>query len=182
LKKKTFKSTTTGKSNALAQTLNAPFFGMGDIRRELHAKKYPPYLPRLLAERIRFSEKSKPFDINTARDLVKFANSYRICIIDGFPTSIENIESIENKDEWIIFQLNTDEPLRQQRLLNRAETTPRKWNPDQGESLRDQAIKDIKKFMSAQGASHFIFYEVDNNLDIYHSINTIHQHIHKRTF
>lgn len=119
-------------------------------RRNLNPSNIPGRLRIVLARH----RPGSPLDPLAVSELLDHIRSRPRIVVDGFPASVEHLAAIGALDELIFVYVYTPRPAREARLIVRAQTTPRGWQPG-GRSERDIALPALCRALRERGNLRF---------------------------
>ncbi|WP_321935564.1 AAA family ATPase [Paraburkholderia sp. J8-2] len=115
---------------------------VGLIARLARKRQRPSDIPGRLLLRLARHVPGQPMDDAAARELLDFARTLERVVIDGFPGHADHLSLLDDRERWRFVYLLTPRPVREQRLLQRAQDSLRSWTPG-GRSARDEALPDL---------------------------------------
>ena len=119
-------------------------------RRNLIPSNIPGRLRILLTRHV----PGTPLDPLTVKELLEHIRSRPRIVVNGFPASVEHLDAIGALDELSFVYVHTPRPEREARLILRAQTTPRGWQPG-GRSERDLALPNLCRSLRERGTLRF---------------------------
>lgn len=119
-------------------------------RRNLNPSNIPGRLRILLARHVPGS----PLDPLTVSELLDHIRRRPRIVVDGFPATVEHLAAIGALEELRFVYVYTPRQAREARLIVRAQTTPRGWQPG-GRSQRDIALPTLCGALRERGNLRF---------------------------
>jgi adenylate kinase family enzyme len=119
-------------------------------RRNLNPSNIPGRLRIVLARHVPGS----PLDALAVSELLDHIRSRPRIVVDGFPASVEHLAVIGALDELSFVYAYTPRRVREARLIERAQTTARGWQPG-GRSERDIALPALCWALRERGHLRF---------------------------
>ena len=119
-----------GKSTigqALAKEEGYGHVSVGLLRRLAAANQFPSDVPIALMFAMRKMRSGEPLPEATAKLLIKYAEGFKHCVIDGFPVTPEQLSLLP--DNFHICVISAPKDIRLSRLQGRAAKSLRQWTP-----------------------------------------------------
>lgn len=164
----------SGKSTIGSRLENHGFkhISVGMIRRLAQSRQYPVDIPVPLLISMKRAKPGQVLDSKATSQLLKFTHELGNCVIDGFPTVVDQLQYLPN--EAVFVYVGIAKAIRENRLVIRAATSKRQWTPGL-HSEREAALASLVKQIRTD--QKLIY--VSNNLDSEYGISEIAKKIIK---
>lgn len=138
----------SGKSTIGSHLENHGFkhVSVGMIRRLAQSRQFPVDIPVPLLISMKRAKPGQVLDAEATSQLLKFTKELGNCVIDGFPTVIEQLRSLPK--ETVFIYVGISKEVREDRLAFRAATSKRQWTPGL-HSEREAALASLVKQIRA---------------------------------
>lgn len=120
----------SGKSTigqALAKVEGYGHISVGLLRRLAAANEFPADIPVSLMFAMKKVRSGEPLTEVTAQRLIKYAESFEHCVIDGFPVTPDQLALVPKNSHICVVTASKD--IRLSRLQLRAAKSLRQWTP-----------------------------------------------------
>jgi dephospho-CoA kinase len=114
-----------GTAGRILRAMGYSHWSVGDIRRRLRSGDGCGDLPTLLVAAVRRARPGEPLAPSAVRAILSAADNLPMCAIDGLPDGVEHATHFGSG--WRVLNLRCPEPMRQERLRQRAQETDRIW-------------------------------------------------------
>ncbi|AOY97590.1 hypothetical protein BKK79_37280 (plasmid) [Cupriavidus sp. USMAA2-4] len=113
---------------------------IGAIRRLIRLGVYPADVPSRLLLSLRDTESGRPLPDAVAAAVIEVANSHGRVVVDGLPSSPSHLALLGSG--WDVVLVEAPDQAREERLVERARSTARQWDPSLG-SPRDYQLESV---------------------------------------
>lgn len=113
---------------------------IGLLRRLSRSNQTPSDIPYSLMAAVRRSQPGAGLSTEVGKRLIDFALSFERCVVDGFPTTVQDLDILPR--HATIGVVCTSKDLRRARLEHRAEHSQRQWT-DGRRSVREEMLAQV---------------------------------------
>lgn len=136
---------------------------VGMIRRLAQSRQFPVDIPVPLIISMKKEKPGQALNPQTSSLLLKFVSGLGNCVIDGFPTTIDQLHLLPKNSVFIYVGISKS--VRLERLEYRAATSKRQWIPGL-RSEREEALVPLLKQLRAQRKLFYVSNTEDKELGI----------------